>query len=70
MLMGKIILGQFCGSDWRQSLFSFAEWDLGRPVSFIGTAINLLLESFLLKNRVYKQLSTPKRREIYSVLIE
>lgn len=70
LLMGKIILGQFRGSDWRQSLFSFAEWVLGRPVSFIGTAINLLLESFLLKNTVYKQLSAPKRREMYSLLIE
>lgn len=57
-------------SDWRQSLFSFAEWNLGRSVSVIGTAINLLLESFLLKSTVYKQLSAPKRREMYSLPIE
>lgn len=41
LLMGKIILDNCVEvSDWRQSLFSFAEWDLGRAVSFIGTAIN------------------------------
>lgn len=56
-------------SDWRQSLFSFAEWDLGRAVSSIGTAANFLLGSFLLKNMVYKQLSTHKRRDMYSLLL-
>lgn len=57
-------------SDSRQSLFSFAEWGLGRAVSLIGTAISFLLGSFLLKNTVYKQLSAPKRRKMYSLLIE
>lgn len=59
-------------NPWRivwQSLFSFAEWDLGRAVSSIGTVINFLLGRFLLKNMVYKQLSTPKRRDVYSLLI-
>lgn len=58
------------GTGGRACFPSFAEWDLGRAASFTGTAINFLLGSFLLKNTVYKQLSTPKRKEMYSLLIE